>query len=992
MNQRPPHTARRHRVIALLVFAFSLLALGSWSWVFEQRRSEAQRATLLTFAGDQAQAIESRLQRLLSATYLLATLVRTNQGEVPRFEQTVTDMLPFYPGVTALSLSPNGVVRDVAPLESNRNLVGFDVFADPQQREEALRTRDSGQLTLAGPVELVQGGVGAVGRLPIFLPDPESGEDRFWGFANVAMRFPEALAATGLDGLAELGYDYELWRQPPGGAPRQRILASSGVTAGATLVQPVSKTLRVPNGEWVLSLAPRNGWGQPLNLGLALLACALFSAMLAYLVKLLLDQRSQKAWLEQEVANRVRDIEATRQELQATLNAIPDLLFDIDQNGWIHGVHAHSHTDLLIPAEQLVGRRVQDLLPEDACTAVMAALDDAARQGRSMGHEYSLTLPHGLQWFELSVAAKDRRLPASADEAPRFIAIARNISPRKQAELRYTLIEQFFNGSGEGFVITDPQQRIVKVNRAFTAITGYDEAEVLGQKPSLLSSGRHGPAFYATMWHDVETTGQWQGEVWNQRRSGEEYPEWLSISRVQDSAGRTMHYIGIFSDISRRREQEARIRHLAFYDPLTGLANRVLLRDRVQHDLSMARRHHTPLSLLFIDLDHFKHINDSLGHQAGDALLKQVAQRIGQLVREQDTVARLGGDEFVAVLPDTGAEGATHMAKLLLQRLSAPYTVQQQEFTVTPSIGISLFPEDGADFEALYRCADTAMYRAKQDGRNRYAFFTQEMQALSLRRLQLENALRRAVERGEMALHYQPQAALSDDRVVGVEALLRWTHPEWGPVSPAEFIPVAEGTGQILPLGEWVLREACAQAQRWREQGLPDLVMAVNLSAVQFRQPGLPALVTSILERTGLPAHCLELELTESAATDDPEAAIAAMEALRERGVHLAMDDFGTGYSSLNHLKRFTIHKLKIDQSFVRGLPHDTEDINLVTTILQMAKGLGLLTIAEGVETPAQRDFLQRYGCDEMQGYLLGRPLPAGDFEAWLRGRLSPKP
>ena len=983
-----PH-GRRHRLLALLVFITSLALLGTLSWQFEQRRSDAQRASILTVAGDQAQSIASRLQRLLSSTYLMAAMVRANPTDLSQFETLANELLPMYPGVTALSLSPDGVVRYVAPLDSNRSLLNFDQLNDPRQGPEARRTRDSRQLTLAGPLQLAQGGLGVVGRLPIYLPEVNDKDSRFWGFANVAIRFPQALANTGLDGLVELGYHYELWRKLPDGS-HQRIAASWPAEVTSPLKDPVNKTLSVPNGEWMLSVAPRGGWDRPMHLGLYALASVLFSAMLALLVKLALDQSQRGAWLEREVNARLKDVNIARQELQATLTAVPDLLFDLDANGVVHSVHAQNPNDLLWPADQIPGRSVHQLLPSDACAVVLTALDEAGRDGRSMGHQYSLPLPRGRQWFELSVSAKT--LAPSSDGAPqRFIALARNITARKEAENQHLLATQFFMGSNEGFVITDAEQRVIQVNPAFTTITGYTAEEMLGQKPSMLSSGAHNAEFYASMWDEIENRGHWQGEIWNQRRNGDTYPEWLSISRVQNSLGETTNYIAIFSDISRRREQEARIRHLAYYDPLTGLANRTLLRDRVGHDLSMARRHKSPLSLLFIDLDHFKHINDSLGHQTGDELLKQVARRISSMVREQDTVSRLGGDEFVAVLPDTGAAGASYLANQLLDHLSSPYAVDRQELTVTPSIGIALFPNDGEDFDSLYRCADTAMYRAKQEGRSRYAFFTQEMQALSIRRLQLENALRRAIERQELSLHYQPQASLRDGRVIGAEALLRWQHSQWGAVSPAEFIPIAEGSGQILLIGEWVMRQACLQAQHWRQHGLPEIVVAVNLSALQFRQTNLTGIVGNILRETGLPPHCLELELTESAATHDPEAAIATMAALRNLGVRLSVDDFGTGYSSLNHLKRFRVDKLKIDQSFVRGVPHSTEDASIVETVIQMARSLGLETIAEGVETPAQRDFLRQRGCDEMQGYLLARPLPAKDFEAWLRGPRSPE-
>lgn len=983
--------ARRHGWIALTVFLISSVVLGGLTWLLEARRIEAHRATVLVLAGDNAQALESRMERLMSATYLLSAYVRANQGEVIQFEQLATEMLPFYPGVSSLGLAPGGIVRYAVPLEPNRASIGFNQLADPVQSPEAFLARDTGRLTLAGPLDLVQGGLGAVGRLPIFLPHPHRRGTEFWGFAFVTVRFPDAFQGTGLDGLTELGYRYELWREHPQTHVKQVIAASADVRAGATLRQPVDRSVKVPNGEWTLQVEPRHGWLQPGLILIQGLAAVAFSAMLAVLVRLFLARGMQKIALEHEVVQRTQEIEEARNQLQATLNAVPDILFDLDADGNLHAVHSHEHPLRIYSTQEILGRNIADFLPLEALQAFRDAMAEASHEGRSSGRQYPIDGPRSRQWFELSIAAKGR-VPSSSDaEPPRFIALARNITARKEAELKYQLAAQFFAGSSEGFVITDAEQRIIQVNPAFTAITGYAEAEVIGQTPRILSSGRHDPAFYDAMWREIDLKGHWEGEVRNRRHNGEEYPQWLSISRLQDTDGHATHYIAIFSDISRRLEQEARIRDLAYYDGLTGLANRSLLRERVEHDLSMARRHDTPLSLLFIDLDHFKHVNDSLGHQVGDQLLIEVAHRISGLVREQDTVARLGGDEFVAVLPETDTSGAAHAAMVILKALSQPYVLGPHELTVTPSIGIAVFPDDGADFETLYRCADTAMYRAKQEGRNRHAFFTREMQALAMRRLQLENALRRAIDRRELSLHYQPQIALEDGSLVGAEALLRWTHPELGSISPAEFIPIAEHTGQIIALGEWVLREACGQMQQWREAGLPPLVVAVNLSAAQFRQPDLVHQVEQVLTTFDLPAHHLELELTESTAMHDPQAAIATVDALRALGVHLSLDDFGTGYSSLNHLKRFRIGKLKIDQSFIRDLPSDTEDAGIVETIIQMARSLGLMTIAEGVETEAQRDFLQRRGCDQMQGYLLARPLPAKDFESWWRARLSPK-
>jgi diguanylate cyclase (GGDEF)-like protein/PAS domain S-box-containing protein len=436
-----------------------------------------------------------------------------------------------------------------------------------------------------------------------------------------------------------------------------------------------------------------------------------------------------------------------------------------------------------------------------------------------------------------------------------------------------------------------------------------------------------------------------------------------------------------------QQASEARIQQLAHFDTLTGLPNRALLNDRSNQALDIARRHGGTLALLFLDLDHFKNVNDSLGHRFGDELLKELARRLKSVVREQDTVSRLGGDEFILVLPGADAAGAAHVAAKVMEQACQVFQIEQHEITVTPSVGVALYPLDGADFDALCRCADVAMYRAKQDGRNTYRFFTAEMQAESDRTLLLENALRRALEREQLTLHYQPQICMSSGRVIGAEALLRWQHPDLGAISPAEFIPIAEASGLILQIGEWVMRTACRQLKDWANAGLGPLSMAVNLSSVQFRHADLPALVSRILDECDLPPALLELELTEGVAMNDPLGAIAVMNDLHDRGVRMSIDDFGTGYSSLSYLKKFRVYKLKIDQQFVRDLSDDSEDRAIVSAIISMAKSLGLQTIAEGVETQGQLDFLRALGCHEVQGYLFAKPMPAEAFARFVRER-----
>ncbi|MDO8447210.1 MAG: EAL domain-containing protein [Rhodoferax sp.] len=556
---------------------------------------------------------------------------------------------------------------------------------------------------------------------------------------------------------------------------------------------------------------------------------------------------------------------------------------------------------------------------------------------------------------------------------------------RKQTEVELQLKSKVFEQGSEAIVITDSQRKIVRVNQAFSRMTGYSEVEVMGRDPRMLSSGRHDAGFYESMWASIQAHGQWQGELWNRRKDGTLYPEWLSISVLRDRSGAVMSYVGIATDISKRKEDEAHIHLLADFDPLTGLPNRRLLQDRIDTALSHAQRHGEPLALMFLDLDRFKYVNDSLGHPVGDELLIQVAQRLKAALRDEDTVCRVGGDEFVLLCTGTDAEGAARVATKLLETAAQPHQIAQQELAITCSIGIALYPADGNTFEALSMSADTAMYRAKQAGRNTFRFFTAQMQAQSARALQLENGLRRALELQQLYVVYQPQVSLHDGRVVGMEALLRWRHPALGQVSPAEFIPIAEESGLILPIGEWVLRTATRQLRAWLDAGLPVQQIAVNLSAVQFRHANLPELVTQVLAEAKLEPQCLELELTEGVAMNDPLGAIAVMDNLQQRGVRMSIDDFGTGYSSLSYLKRFSVYKLKIDQSFVRDITDDPDDKAIVVAIIALARSLGFQTIAEGVETQGQLAFLREQGCDEVQGYLFSQPLPADQFETFVR-------
>ncbi len=679
-----------------------------------------------------------------------------------------------------------------------------------------------------------------------------------------------------------------------------------------------------------------------------------------------------------------RALQATREHSRAVLEAIPDLLFELDGQGRYLRVHAPHGSLLAADSAQLLGSTVHEVLPEDAARTCMAALGEARVSGFSTGRQMRLPLADGEHWFELSVS----RMHRGAGQDEHFVVLSRDITARTRDQASLRKLSQAVEQSASAIVITDLEARIEYANAAFVRNTGYSLAEAVGSNPRLLHSGKTPKATYDAMWQQLSQGQVWQGEFINRRKDGSEYIESALISPVFDEQGRPSHYLAIKEDITQRRLDEQRLERLAHFDALTDLPNRKLFASRCEQALSLSERSQQPLAVLFMDLDHFKHINDSLGYRSGDAVLVELAQRMKSILREEDTLSRQSGDEFVLVLPYTDAKGAAHVAERIKPLLARPCQLDGRSLVVTASIGIAMFPEDGLDFEALVQRAEMAMHRAKQEGRNGYCFFTTEMQQRSVRFLQLESALRQALDNGELQLYFQPQVSIDGRRLVGAEALLRWRHPQLGMVSPAEFIPVAESTGLILPIGDWVLCRAAAQMKAWLELGYPrHMAMAVNLSLVQFRHPGLVERVAEVLGRTGLPPRCLELELTESVAMHHPEEAITVVHRLHDLGVLLSIDDFGTGYSSLSYLKQLKVHKLKIDQSFVREISKDGHDQSIVQAIIGMAGSLDMLTIAEGVETAEQHRELEHLGCDELQGYLFGRPMPAREFEAWVAAR-----
>ena len=564
----------------------------------------------------------------------------------------------------------------------------------------------------------------------------------------------------------------------------------------------------------------------------------------------------------------------------------------------------------------------------------------------------------------------------------RFARASELQQPLKENRERLRQAAAVFDCTREGVLVTDARGLIVHVNRAFIEITGYQREDVLGRLPSLFKSGRHSALFYQQMFQSLQRNGEWSGEIWNRRKSGEIYPQWQTIRVIYDDQNHLSHYVAVFSDISAIKESEHELAHLAHHDPLTDLPNRLLFTDRAKQALALAQTQKRGCALLLLDLDHFKIINDSLGHNVGDQLLKLAGERLQALLGPSVTLARLGGDEF-AVLAEscTQVVQAAALAQRILAALQQPFNFDGHQLFVSASIGISLFPNDALSAEQLLRNADSALFKAKSAGREGYALYTEELTAHAQNRVEIAGELRRALQQEELRVYYQPVHDLHNGRLVGVEALVRWQHPERGLVPPGEFIPIAERTGLIADIDGWVMNQACRQMCQWLADGVPVRFVAVNVSSRLFARRELYEQVAKVLHDTGLDPTFLELEVTESAVMDDPEVALEQLHRLRELGLRLAIDDFGTGYSSLLRLKRLPVQKLKIDQGFVAGLPWDEDDAAIVRVVIALAKSMGMQVQAEGIEQVEQAQFLLDLACDMGQGYWFGRPMPAIDID-----------
>ena len=855
-------------VLTALVFGATLVVGGWLRLQVEKNHLLESKSVAKNLAHASAHAIEERLGRSLSATYALAAVVAQGNGRVDDFDALCRQLILAFGGISNLQLAPDGVVAAISPLAGNEKALGHDLLADNARNKEARLALATHQLTLAGPFELVQGGMAVVGRLPVYLPG-KAGAPSFWGFTTALILIPDLLQSSQLNRLGEQGYRYQLWRMHPDTRQRQVIAG----LPGQALEAPVDTTLEVPNGRWTLSVEPVQGWINPADTAWSQLACVFMAGVLAFLTHTLLMQPVR---LRRQVAQRTQELEQA--------------------NG------------------QLAGE----------------------------------------------------------------------IEERRKVEEHLSLAANVFTFAREAISITDAQGSIIDVNAAFSRITGYERAEVLGKNPRVLQSGRQSPAYYAAMWRSLTYSGYWAGEIWNRRKNGEVFAELLTISAVKNAAGVTQNYVALFTDITPMKEQQKRLEHIAHYDALTDLPNRTLLADRLQQAMAQTQRRSQSLAVAYLDLDGFKTVNDTHGHAVGDELLVALAARLLATLREGDTLSRIGGDEFVAILVDLESVSAHETVLLrLLEAASTPVKVKGLTLQVSVSIGLTLYPQDNVSADQLMRHADQAMYIAKQGGKNRYHLFDViQDSAVKTHREQLAQ-IRAALHKGEFVLHYQPKVDLQLGRLVGVEALIRWQSPQAGLQLPGAFLPAIENDITAIDLGEWVIAEALHQLSEWHAAGL-QISVSVNIGARQLQQANFKHRLARLMHlHLKVDPSYVELEILETSALEDIEQASQAIRDCRALGVRFALDDFGTGYSSLTYLKHLPVEVLKIDRSFVSDMLDDPDDLSIVRGVVSLAEAFGREVIAEGVESVAHGQALRQLGCRMAQGFGIARPMPAGELLAW---------
>lgn len=899
------------------------------------------------------------------------------------------------------------VIHLIYPLTGN---VGLDYRQVPSQWDAALRPRDTAQPSVAGPLLLVQGGIGIMVCEPVFF-DPQRGKKRFGGLISAVMDAEVLYQRAGLRD-PDLGLEIALRNTDGSGTKGEVLYGDCGLFAN----EPVILEATLPGGSWQLAAIPADGWQRLTTDSTLTPLLALVGGLVAFWILASHVQYRKRA-------EHLRTIRMVLLEGLLAKRQLPELLDHLAQS--LETLRPKWRVSILQLKDGKLYTIAAPSLPDFYNAAIdgleakegFGSCGTAGATGQTVIVENVYQHPYWTSYRELARKAGFRacwsvpfknsrgevlgsfavyydraRRPSKEEQTliEEFAHLAALAVEQTAAESHLRQAEAAFNYASEGIMITDSKARILAVNPAFCQITGYSQAEVLGKKESLLQSGHHDRAFYRKMWRCLVETGRWEGEIWNRRKTGEVYPQLLTISAIRDAAGQPSHYVALMNDLSQLKQFQERLEYLTYYDSLTGLPNRLLLQLSLTQALERARRYNRQLAVLLLDVDHFNLINESLHHAAGDELLGALVWRLKAHLRAEDLLGRLAGDEFLLIVEDLPRpEAAAGVAEHLLSVLAVPFRIANQEIYLSASIGISLYPDDGAGASELIEHAETAMRQTKQEGRGGYRFYTATLAERARRRLELEARLRQALKNGDFLLHYQPLIELASGRIIGGEALVRWQDPEQGLIPPDLFIPLAEESGLILPLEEWVLTTACLTACTWLSAGLDLKAIAVNLSARHFRQPNLPEKIARILDQTGLPPACLKLEITESIVMDHGEKATSRLRELKSLGIKLSLDDFGTGYSSLAYLKNFPLDELKIDRSFVRDIPQDPSDVKITNTIIHMGSILGLKVVAEGVETAAQHEVLLQQGCHAAQGYFYSRPLPESEFSNLLHRSLN---
>lgn len=976
----------RHQALPLIVGGSVLLIAATLSgllvWRMEQHSIQDERLRVSRVAGEHAHAIEHTIERALSSTQSLATLVRQGNGSVPNFGAIASTMLPFYPGVSELALAPGGIVRDVAPMLGNKMVIGLDLFAAPTQRKESLLARRSGKLTLAGPLELVQGGTGVVGRLPVFMEDSR-GHAFFWGFTLVVMRLPDGLDMDHLSRLDDQGLAYELWRIHPDNGQKQLIARS----LSATLFEPVEQALRVPNASWMLSVAPVKGWGSPSGLSLNAAMAMLFSLMLAFLARFFVEFRMQKQLLDVRVAERTAEILLAKRKLRATLNAIPDLVWLKDADGVYLSCNPMFERYFGASEAEIVGKTDYDFVDKELADLFREHDRKAMAAGKpSINEEWVTMADDGIH--RLVETIKTPMLDGEG-KVIGVLGISRDITSRVQAE--QALVEsqkraqQYLHIVGVMLIAVDTEGRVELVNRKGCEMLGMPEADILGKDwfdnfvPERLRNDVK-EMFINLLKGGIAPIEYIENAILT--RSGEERVVAWHITLLLDDTGRVNGVLASGEDITERKRYIEELEHQALYDSLTDLPNRSLFTDRLKLALAIAQRETQPLAIILLNIARLKEVNDTVGHHNGDIVLQEVARRITMALRNTDTVARLSGDEFAILLPGDDKESAILAIETIQKAMETPTMIDDGPLDIEVYMGVAIYPQHGEDATVLLSRADVAMRMAKSEVSG-FSMYETSDDPYSRRRLSLMGELRQAIAQNELVLYYQPQIDIASGKIMGAEALVRWSRTGDDMVSPEEFIPLAEQTGLIRPLTLWVLEQAVQQCGRWRKSGF-DLKVSVNLSARNLLDPTLPDMLVKMLSDRQVTSDCLMLEVTESAVMLHPERALQILTRLQAMGASLSIDDFGTGYSSLAYLKKLPVCELKIDQSFVFGMVQNENDAIIVRSTIDLAHNLGLKVVAEGVEEQKTLQLLANLGCDMGQGYLFSRPMPAEDFTRWL--------